>query len=505
MRGSVSLAALALALALSASSARAQNQPAAPPAPATAETPAEPRAAAEPPDPAPAARIPIVGYQIGGSRIDSEANLQALLQSVSALGDPFIETGPSDRIGKPFGTIPRLVQALDAFGYQAAITTRPGPSGAGVIVTATLLPYERLRYVFVSGNGRIRQDEIQRRITIRPGQALPPIGNERDAVLERERELVIDFLRSRGYFEANVRLDARPGTVPGSLDLYVTVKLGPAYPLGPITFTGNHALSNDDLDPMFRHGDWITLWNTPVPFTSKQLREDIDAVTKRYRGLGYVGVRVTTDFNVQKSIDRAAKNVRIGIAINERKRIAVAFEGNASQSSSTLQDQLTMFDRGSYDDFEVGASADALQHYYQEQGNFFARVDWRRERLSANEERIVFFIDEGPELRVRGIDVRGDPCAAAGGFGRGGLGATLSILGDRARAATSPAGSSNRTSSACSSTTTRGGSSRRRPASTPPPRRPPWASSARPWPPPRRPRASPAPSTSGSPSTRGRG
>ncbi len=158
---------------------------------------------------------------------------------------------------------------------------------------------------------------------------------------------------------------------------------------------------------MFRHADWITLWNTPVPFTQKQLREDIDALTKRYRALGFVGVRVTTDFSVQKSIDRAAKNVRIGITINERKRIAVAFEGNASQSSSTLQDQLTLSTRGSYDDFEVGASADALQRHYQQQGNFFARVEWRRERLSDDEERIVFTIDEGPVLRVRGVEFAG--------------------------------------------------------------------------------------------------
>jgi outer membrane protein insertion porin family len=416
VRGSVSLAAMVLALALSAPSARAQSGPAAPagtdagataPAPPVPdETPAAPAAAPEPEPAAPAARVPIVGYELGGSRIDPDDRLQTLVQSVSAIGDPFVESGPSDRIGKPFGTVPRLVQALDAIGYRATVTTRPAPGG-GVIVTATLLPYDRLRYVFVSGNRRIQQDEIQRRITIRPGQPLPPIGNERSAVLERERELVIDFLRSRGYFEANVRLDAQPGTVPGSLDLYVTVKLGPSYPLGPVTFTGNHALATDDIDQMFRHADWIRAWTTPVPFTQKQLREDIDALAKRYRALGYAGVRVTTDFSVQKSIDRAAKNVRIGIAINERKRLVVAFEGNASQSASTLQDQLTLFARGSYDDFEVGASADALQHYYQQQGNLLARVEWRRERLSDNEERIVFSIDEGPVLRVRGVDFVG--------------------------------------------------------------------------------------------------
>ena len=219
--------------------------------------------------------------------------------------------------------------------------------------------------------------------------------------------MIIDFLRGRGYFEANVGLEARPGRDPGSLDLYVRVKLGPAYPLGPITFTGNHALGTDELDPMFRHADWIYLWNTPVPFTQKQLREDMDALTKRYRALGFVGVRVTTDFSVQKSVDRAVKNVRIGITVNERKRIAVAFEGNASQSSGTLEDQLTLSTRGSYDDYEVGASADAIQRHYQQQGHFFARVEWRRERLSADQERIVFTIDEGPVLRVRNVEFAG--------------------------------------------------------------------------------------------------
>ncbi|HVZ87611.1 MAG TPA: POTRA domain-containing protein [Polyangia bacterium] len=401
MRAAISFAAAALALMLSAPFARAQT---AVDEAVDAGTPDD--AATSVPAAAPtAARIPIVGYELGGTRVDPDDKLQALLQSVSAIGDPFVEAGPSDKIGRPFGTVPRVVQAMDAFGYRAAVTTRPAPGG--VTVAVTLLPYERLRYVFVTGNRRIQQDEIQRRITIRPGQTMPPPGPERAIVLERERELVIDFLRSRGYFEANVGLDARPGTVAGALDLYVNVRLGPAYPLGPITFTGNHAISTSDLDPMFRHADWLTLWNTPVPFTQKQLREDMDAVAKRYRALGYAGVRVTTDFSVQKGVDRGAKNVRIGIAINERKRIVVAFEGNASESNAALTDELTLFSRGSYDDYEVGASADAIQRHYQQAGHLLARVDWRRERLSANEERIVFSIDEGPTLKVRAVEFAG--------------------------------------------------------------------------------------------------
>ena len=325
-------------------------------------------------------------------------------------------------------------------------------------------------------------------------------------MLERERELIIDFLRSRGYFEANVGLDAQAGRAPPARSISTSPSAS-ARPIrsGRSPSPATTRIATDELDPMFRHGDWITLWNTPVPFTQKQLREDIDALTKRYRALGYAGVRVTTDFSVQKSIDRAAKNVRIGITINERKRIAVAFEGNASQSSSTLQDELTLFSRGSYDDFEVGASADAIQRHYQQQGHFFARVDWRRERLSADRgaDRLLDRRGAGAEgarrrvrRRARCSRRRSSPRSSrcgptpSGGSGSGGYATGKQLEQDverlvehyhargfveakaRVDAATAP---------------------RRRSAR--------WA---RPPPPPRPPRARPARSTSASPSTRDR-
>jgi outer membrane protein assembly complex protein YaeT len=390
-----------LALSLGASlTARAAE-------PASGEPAAAAPAAAAPAAAAPAARVPILGYELAGTRIDPDEKLKALLASVAPVGEPFVEAGPSDDIGKPLGTIPRLAQALDAIGYRATIAGRR--EAAGITLVLTLAPYDRLRYVFVSGNWPLLQDEIQRRISIRPGRSLPPPGPERVAGLERERGRVIEFLRSEGYFEATLALEARAATgVPGATDIYLKVDLGPSYPIGPLTFTGNHALSAADIEPMFRHNSWYTLWINPSPFTLKRLREDIESLAKRYRALGYVGVRVTSDFSVQKSVDRIAKQVRLAIHINERKRITVAFEGNANESSSALRDQLTLSTRGAYDDFEVGASADALARYYQSEGFFLARVDWRRERLSADEERVVFAIDEGPELRVRGIDFVGN-------------------------------------------------------------------------------------------------
>jgi outer membrane protein insertion porin family len=374
-----------------AADARAQD----PPADAHAETPAS-------------AFSIIVGYELQGKRVDSDDKLEALLASVGPLGSPFVESGPADQIGTILiGTLPRMAKALEGIGYRAKLSTRAGRGG--LVVVADVQAYDRLRYVFIEGNRGTRQDEIQRRISIRAGHVLPPEGPERAAALETERQHVIEYLRGEGYFDANVRLDAMPAAgVRGATDFYVRIERGAGYPLGPLTITGNQTVPGDEIAKVFHHLDYERLWLLPSPFTQKQMREDIQAVVKKYRALGYIGTRITNDFNLKDSVDHAAHVVRLGITINERKRIQIAFEGNANEGSGTLRDKLTMIDRGSYDDYELGASADALQRYYQQDGYFFARVDWRREHLSADEDRVTFVIDEGPELKVRGIEFVGN-------------------------------------------------------------------------------------------------
>jgi outer membrane protein insertion porin family len=356
----------------------------------------------------------IVGYELTGLRFDPDEKLEALIASVAPLGSPFVESGAADQVGGILiGTLPRVNKALEAVGYASTLSTRPGRGG--LVLVADVQAHERLRYVFVEGNGwNVRQDEIQRRVSIRAGRVVPPAGPQRVAALEVERGHVIDYLRGEGYFDANVRIDAvAVPSVRGAVDFHVRIKRGPGYPLGPLSLTGNRAIASEDIDPLFRHRDWEALWLEASPFTQKQLREDIDKLVKKYRALGYVGARVTNDFNYQQSIDRGAKVVRLGLTINERKRVEIAFEGNAHKGAGTLKDKLTMLERGSYDDFELGASADALQRYYQQEGYFFARVDWRRDHLGPDDDRVTFVVDEGPELKVRGIEFVGNAALPA--------------------------------------------------------------------------------------------
>jgi outer membrane protein insertion porin family len=354
----------------------------------------------------------IVRFEIDGVPQAAADQIQSLLLATFPRGTRFVESGPADRLGTPIGTIPRLRQVLDVVGYDA-LGESHGVAG-GVAVAVHLRPYDRVRYIYVNGNWPLRQDEISRRISIRPGRTLPLPGPDREAALERERERLIQFLRSEGYFDANVRIDLTAhGFAPAAVDLTVRIDRGPDYPVGPVTVVGNKALSSAEVERTFHHSDFRKLWTGPVPFTVRRLRDDIAVVNERYRDIGYPAARASSSYDPARSLDRKNKNVALVIHVNERKRVSATFEGNHSKSASTLRNHLTLNERGSYDDYEAGSSADALQRYYQDEGYFFARVAWRRERLSDDEERIVFLIEEGPELKVRKIEFVGNHHAVA--------------------------------------------------------------------------------------------
>jgi outer membrane protein insertion porin family len=354
--------------------------------------------------------VPIAGWSVEGD-LDQPGRIDALLADVATVGSPFVDSGDADKVGTPIGTIPRVVRMLNLVGYLADVTSSTGPDG--VHLNIKLHPYDRIRHIFVTGNQHlvwgIRQEDIVGKLSIRPGQRLPPAGNEREIFIANETRHVQEFVRSQGYWEAQVRIELRQIAVePSAISMLVRVNLGPAYPLGPLKVTGATALPIDDIADGFRHNIWYSFWQLPQPFRRTVLRQDMANLVDRYRRIGFPGVRVRDDFNPETSIDRQAKNVRLTIDVHERRHVLVAFEGNRSLSSGSLQDALTLFTHGAYDDVEANNSAAAIEHLYLEHGHMLVKVTWRRERLSQDTDRLVFIVDEGPSLKVRGISFSGN-------------------------------------------------------------------------------------------------
>ena len=318
----------------------------------------------------------------------------------------------------PIGTIPRLKHILGVIGYSADIAAIP--DGDGVTLRVKLRAFDRLRRIFVSGNQPIlrgaRQEDVIGKLSIRPGQKLPTPGPERVAFIASEQAHVRDFLRSQGYWEAEARIELHDngtkGKVPAEINFLIKIDRGPPYPLGPIKVTGATAIPADDIADTFRHRDWHTFMILQQPFRRLTLRQDETALVDRYHKIGFPGVRIQDDFDPQVSVDRNAKNVHLAIDIKERRHIEVGFEGNRTRSASALLDSLTLLSHGAYDDVEATTSAAAIQQSYRQQGHMLVKVTWRRERLSEDTDRIVFVVDEGPVLKVRGVSFVGNRAIA---------------------------------------------------------------------------------------------
>jgi outer membrane protein insertion porin family len=343
----------------------------------------------------------VMGVEIQGG-IDPAERLQAFVDQLAPPGAPLVESGAADREGTPIGTVGRLHNAFERIGYDAAVDVVP--AGAGQVrLIIRLRAFDRIVQILVSGNRRLRQEEVVQRLSLRLGQALPPAGPDRDARIELERTRVLDFLRSQGYLEAEVAI-ALPGTreVPSKINLRVNIRLGPGYPIGPIAVRGNHAIPSTDIAERFRHRRFFTF---AEPFTQSVLREDVAALIERYKQLGFPGVRIAAS----TTPDPRAKHVRLQIDVNEHKHIDVLFEGNHRVSADTLRDHLTVYSRAGYGDHELEASAEAIAQYYREErGNMLVQVTWQRQRLSPDADRLVFIIDEGPVLKVRAVEFAGN-------------------------------------------------------------------------------------------------
>ena len=343
--------------------------------------------------------------------IDPPGRVEALLNTVASPGTPLVASGDADRVGIPIGTVARLKRVLEIIGYSADVAV--ASEGDSVKLRIHLRAFDRVRRIYVSGNQPFisgpRQQDLIGKLSIRPGQKLPPSGLARDTLIASEADHVRDFLRAQGYWEATVRLELHDnGKVPAEINLLVRVELGPAYPLGPLKVTGATAVPTESIEDSFRHGDWHRVWMLPKPFRRSDFRQDMAALVDRYRKIGFPGVRIQEDFDPKTSVDSTAKNVHLGIDIKERRHIEVAFEGNRSRSSGALSESLTLLFHGAYDDVEASASAAAIEHDYHERGHMLVMVKWRRERLSEDSDRIAFIIDEGPELKVRGISFVGN-------------------------------------------------------------------------------------------------
>jgi outer membrane protein assembly complex protein YaeT len=313
----------------------------------------------------------------------------------------------------------RVDEALQALGYfKKAASFTPSPDG--LVVALTVEPMRLVRHVLVHGNWPVFDDEVKRRLTLRPGSRLPAEA-ELPALLAREAQRVKDFLIRDGYFDGDVDVVVKADGRPEWVNLDVLVHLGHWYRLTAVAVSGATVLSANDFLGFF--GSHRPSWLGRLRLEA--LRDDAHDAEKEYRDRGYPAARVLPEFDPAHDLDRREGRATLRVKVTEKARVEVRFVGNRSLTEKQLRERVTIFSSGSYDEVEIAESVKELARLYQSSGFLEARVSSARRRSadsagpspetkggSSPVEEITFIIEEGPQLKVRAIDFAPEPGAA---------------------------------------------------------------------------------------------
>jgi len=312
----------------------------------------------------------------------------------------FLGLAPGAPVDDPKLLQARVDEALAALGYFVLEERfeSAAPGDGGLRVHLRVEPARVVRHVSVHGNWPVFDDEIRRRLTLRPGSRLPPAA-ELPALLQHEAERVKDFLVRDGYFDGDVDVVVEPDGRPEWVNLDVLVHLGHWYRLTNIQVTGATVLGPSDFLKFF--GSRKPWWLGRLRIEA--LRDDAHDAEVDYRERGYPAARVLPSFDPARDLDRRTGRTTLHVRVLEKARVEVRFVGNKHLPEKQLRDKLTLFTSGSYDEVELQESARELFRLYQSNGFLQARVDVARRRAGGVED-VTFTIDEGPELKVRAVE-----------------------------------------------------------------------------------------------------
>lgn len=330
-----------------------------------------------------------------GKLIDPEQKLVRALRLSGGCGD--LQGGGRERI----------TNYLDDLGYRVE---RVACVGGRVVIRVR--PHRVIRKIYIKGNWPLFEEEILRRLRFRPGQRLPG-GEQLARAIARQEQRMKRYLSKEGYFDGSLSIKITPTSTPHQVNLQVRVLKGKRYKVGEIVTTrpardrsrvrqAGLAVPRDEIEKMFRHR--ILFFRRS--FNTRTFDRDAQRLTRRFHDLGYPGMRLRKSYEVVEGRPPDSA-VRIKLRIQQRKKIEVHYRGNHSVKDDDLDEVLTLYDEGVYDDYELTQSAQEIHRLYQSRGHLQARVRFSR-KVGRTVDQVYFHIHEGPRFRIRRVEFAGN-------------------------------------------------------------------------------------------------
>ena len=304
--------------------------------------------------------------------------------------------------------IQRAVKDLWATGQFTDIQVRATGGQADPVVLHFIVDEQYLvRSVVINGLVHASEGEVRDTADLNVGEPYSPTK------VAFAKEFIRTELADEGIPFANIEerieeLDDRPGEIA----LFLDVTEGNRVTLADVTFTGNEALSADDIAGAMgtkEEGFW---WFRPGSFEQAQLEEDLNArLPGAYADRGFLDFRVAGDSMI---IDPATGKATLQIELDEGPQYRLdgfTVEGNSVFPTEVLESFFQIEDQGLLGGLGFGGGEDS-EHPVFNQGEFNAATARVTELYSDNG---YLYAQVEPWMeRLEETTPDGDPLVAVG-------------------------------------------------------------------------------------------
>lgn len=301
-------------------------------------------------------------------------------------------------------TLDRDVRAIYAMGFfdQVAAEVDPAEEQGRVVVTFKVSERPLVRTVDIRGNRKMKREDLETALKIRPHTIFDPVQAARGIVAARK------LYEEKGYLDA--RITYRTEDLGNhEIALHYQVEENKVVRIKKIHFEGNRHFSDRKLRRVMRtRQKWLLSPITGAGILNREvLATDMERLTALYYDNGYVRVRID-----EPVVERRKDGLHVTVKIDEGDRYRVGkvrIRGRGLGDVERLREGLETVPGEVFRASNLRRDVERLTDRLADRGYAFAAVE-PRTRLREDDKvvDVDFEVDKGKRVRIARIDIEGN-------------------------------------------------------------------------------------------------
>jgi outer membrane protein insertion porin family len=269
----------------------------------------------------------------------------------------------------------------------------------GIKITILVKEFPRVKEVRISGNKKVKKDDLQEKINMSAGKVISPV-DVKTAVTQ-----VKSLYDEKGYLSAKVESELISTEVPGEVTVKLDIDEGQKVKIKTIYIEGDLSFKPSKIrkqmknkqDSFWRGGD----------FKPEQYQEDKEKIIEFYKKKGYLDAQIVSDsiwYGPEK------KNLFIRIELEEGQIYQfgeVSWTGNQLFTSEKLNDMVKFKPGQVYSQDKYDETLGNIYSLYQEDGYLYVQVE-DKTTTRKDTVNIAYNLTEGVPANIHFINILGN-------------------------------------------------------------------------------------------------